>query len=67
MYISGYLPLAPHTNEIIRPGDVVAQTLTVLTNIKIVTESVGSNLGKVVQVTVSMDSTVRVVPISLFS
>ncbi|KAG6810205.1 hypothetical protein H0H92_012917 [Tricholoma furcatifolium] len=50
LYISGFLPLAPHTGELIGEGDVIQQTLAVLTNIKTIVEYTGSNLGKVVKV-----------------
>ncbi|KAF8074132.1 Endoribonuclease L-PSP/chorismate mutase-like protein [Lyophyllum atratum] len=51
LYVSGFLPLAPVTGEIVGKDDVVAQTLAVLTNVQTFIESVGSNLGKVVKVT----------------
>ncbi|RDB18991.1 2-iminobutanoate/2-iminopropanoate deaminase [Hypsizygus marmoreus] len=51
IYISGFLPLAPHTGALIGEGDVVAQTLAILNNINIIIEATGSHLGKVVKVT----------------
>lgn len=51
LYVSGFLPLAPHTGELVGEGDVVAQTHAVLDNIKTVIEFAGSDLGKVVKVT----------------
>ncbi|KAF8074179.1 Endoribonuclease L-PSP/chorismate mutase-like protein [Lyophyllum atratum] len=51
LYVSGFLPLAPHTGELVGKDDVVAQTHAVLDNIKTVIEFAGSDLGKVVKVT----------------
>jgi len=51
LYVSGFLPLAPHTGELIGKGDVAAQTHAVLDNIKTVIEYAGSDMGKVVKVT----------------
>ncbi|GLB38797.1 putative endoribonuclease L-PSP [Lyophyllum shimeji] len=54
LYVSGFLPLAPHTGELVSEGDVVAQTHAVLDNIKTIIEHAGSDLGKVVKVTLYM-------------
>ncbi|KAG6838429.1 hypothetical protein C0991_011702, partial [Blastosporella zonata] len=51
LYVSGYLPLAPYTGAIVGPGDVVAQTHAVLSNIQEVVEYAGTSLNKVVKVT----------------
>ncbi|KAG6863774.1 hypothetical protein C0991_003281, partial [Blastosporella zonata] len=51
LYVSGYLPLAPYTGVIVRPDDVVAQTLAILSNIQEVVENAGTSLNKVVKVT----------------
>ncbi|KAG6864965.1 hypothetical protein C0991_005914 [Blastosporella zonata] len=51
LYVSGYLPLAPYTGAIVGPGDVVAQTLAVLSNIQEVVQYAGTSLNKVVKVT----------------
>ncbi|KAF5378836.1 hypothetical protein D9615_006845 [Tricholomella constricta] len=50
LYVSGFLPLAPHTGEVV--GDTVEeQTQAALDNIKAVIEAAGTQLGKVVKVT----------------
>jgi len=41
-FLSGQIPIDPETNKLIE-GDVVAQTLRVLENIKIVLEACGSS------------------------
>ncbi|KAG6810493.1 hypothetical protein H0H92_011619 [Tricholoma furcatifolium] len=50
LYISGLLPLAPITGAVVGPGDVVAQTIATLNNVKAIVEYAGTNLGKVVKV-----------------
>jgi 2-iminobutanoate/2-iminopropanoate deaminase len=50
-FLSGQIPIDPGTNQLIE-GDVVAQTVRVLENIKIVLEACGSSLGQVVKTTV---------------
>ncbi|KAG5633953.1 hypothetical protein DXG03_006455, partial [Asterophora parasitica] len=49
IYVSGLLPLAPHTDKIVG-DDIDSQTLAVLDNCKAVIEAAGSHLGKVVKV-----------------
>lgn len=50
-FLSGQIPLDPDTNQLIQ-GDVVAQTVRVLENMKIVLEACGSSLAQVVKTTV---------------
>ncbi len=50
-FLSGQIPLDPETNALIQ-GDVVAQTVRVLENMKIVLEACGSSLAQVVKTTV---------------
>jgi 2-iminobutanoate/2-iminopropanoate deaminase len=50
-FLSGQIPLDPETNQLIE-GDVVAQTVRVLENLKIVLEACGSSLAQVVKTTV---------------
>jgi 2-iminobutanoate/2-iminopropanoate deaminase len=50
-FLSGQIPLDPATNTLIE-GDVVAQTVRVLENMKIVLEACGSSLAQVVKTTV---------------
>jgi 2-iminobutanoate/2-iminopropanoate deaminase len=50
-FLSGQIPLDPETNQLIQ-GDVVAQTVRVLENMKIVLEACGSSLEQVVKTTV---------------
>jgi len=50
-FLSGQIPLDPETNQLIQ-GDVVAQTVRVLENMKIVLEACGSSLAQVVKTTV---------------
>ncbi len=51
LYVSGQIPLDPSTGEIV--GESVAdQTTRVLDNLKAVVEAAGSDLGKVVKVTI---------------
>jgi 2-iminobutanoate/2-iminopropanoate deaminase len=50
-FLSGQIPIDPQTNQLIE-GDVVAQTVRVLENMKIVLEACGSSLGQVVKTTV---------------
>ncbi len=50
-YLSGQIPIDPETNQLIQ-GDVVAQTVRVLENLKIVLEACGSSLAQVVKTTV---------------
>jgi 2-iminobutanoate/2-iminopropanoate deaminase len=50
-FLSGQIPLDPATNQLIE-GDVVAQTVRVLENMKIVLEACGSSLAQVVKTTV---------------
>lgn len=50
-FLSGQIPIDPDTNQLIQ-GDVVAQTVRVLENLKIVLEACGSSLAQVVKTTV---------------
>ncbi len=50
-FLSGQIPIDPETNTLIE-GDVAAQTVRVLENMKIVLEACGSSLGQVVKTTV---------------
>lgn len=50
-FLSGQIPIDPETNQLIQ-GDVVAQTVRVLENMKIVLEACGSSLDQVVKTTV---------------
>jgi 2-iminobutanoate/2-iminopropanoate deaminase len=50
-FLSGQIPLDPATGKLIE-GDVAAQTVRVLENLKTVLEACGSSLGKVVKTTV---------------
>jgi 2-iminobutanoate/2-iminopropanoate deaminase len=50
-FVSGQIPIDPATNQLIE-GDVVAQTMRVLENLKIVLEACGSSLEQVVKTTV---------------
>lgn len=50
-FLSGQIPIDPETNQLIQ-GDVVAQTVRVLENLKIVLEACGSSLERVVKTTV---------------
>jgi 2-iminobutanoate/2-iminopropanoate deaminase len=50
-FLSGQIPMDPETNQLIQ-GDVVAQTVRVLENMKIVLEACGSSLAQVVKTTV---------------
>jgi 2-iminobutanoate/2-iminopropanoate deaminase len=50
-FLSGQIPIDPETNQLIQ-GDVVAQTVRVLENMKIVLEACGSSLAQVVKTTV---------------
>jgi 2-iminobutanoate/2-iminopropanoate deaminase len=50
-FLSGQIPIDPETNQLIQ-GDVVAQTVRVLENLKIVLEACGSSLEQVVKTTV---------------
>jgi 2-iminobutanoate/2-iminopropanoate deaminase len=50
-FLSGQIPIDPETNKLI-DGDVVAQTVRVLENMKIVLEACGSSMGQVVKTTV---------------
>ena len=50
-FLSGQIPIDPATNQLIE-GDVVAQTVRVLENMKIVLEACGSSLAQVVKTTV---------------
>ncbi|KAF5367883.1 hypothetical protein D9615_010488 [Tricholomella constricta] len=49
IYVSGFLPLAPHTGDIVGT-DIDSQTRAVLESCKTVIEAAGSHLGKVVKV-----------------
>ncbi|MFZ5352927.1 MAG: RidA family protein [Bacillota bacterium] len=51
IFTSGMLPLVPATMQIVE-GDVQAQTMQVLENLKILLESAGSSLEKVLKATV---------------
>jgi 2-iminobutanoate/2-iminopropanoate deaminase len=50
-FLSGQIPLDPATGQLIE-GDVAAQTVRVLENLKAVLEACGSSLEKVVKTTV---------------
>ena len=50
-FLSGQIPIDPATNQLIE-GDVVAQTVRVLENMKIVLEACGSSLAQVAKTTV---------------
>ena len=50
-FLSGQIPLDPATGQLIE-GDVAAQTVRVLENLKAVLEACGSSLGRVVKTTV---------------
>jgi 2-iminobutanoate/2-iminopropanoate deaminase len=50
-FLSGQIPLDPATGQLIE-GDVEAQTVRVLENLKAVLEACGSSLGRVVKTTV---------------
>jgi len=50
-FLSGQIPLDPSTGQLIE-GDVSAQTVRVLENLKAVLEACGSSLDKVVKTTV---------------
>lgn len=51
IFTSGQIPLVPETMEIV-PGDVKAQTVQVLENLKAVLEAANSSLEKIVKATV---------------
>ncbi|MBA4322549.1 MAG: enamine deaminase RidA [Odoribacter sp.] len=51
VFISGQLPIVPGTGEKLT-GPVGEQTLQVLKNIKAITEAAGSDISKIVKVTV---------------
>ena len=50
VFLSGQIPLDPATGQLIE-GDVAAQTVRVLDNLKAVLEACGSSLGRVVKTT----------------
>src|SRR5450755_4717065 len=50
-FLSGQIPLDPATGQLIE-GDIAAQTVRVLENLKAVLEACGSSLGRVVKTTV---------------
>lgn len=50
-YLSGQIPLDPHTNQIV-DGDISAQTERVLQNLKAVLEACGASLESVLKTTV---------------
>jgi 2-iminobutanoate/2-iminopropanoate deaminase len=50
-FLSGQIPLDPSTGQLI-DGDIAAQTVRVLENLKAVLEACGSSLGRVVKTTV---------------
>jgi 2-iminobutanoate/2-iminopropanoate deaminase len=50
-FLSGQIPLDPATGKLIE-GDIAAQTVRVLENLKAVLEACGSSLGRVVKTTV---------------
>jgi len=50
-FVSGQIPIDPETNQLIQ-GDVVAQTVRVIENLKLVLEACGSSLAQVVKTTV---------------
>lgn len=49
LFISGTLGIDPETNEVVAPGDIVAQTERTMENIKIVLESFNLGLEDVVK------------------
>jgi 2-iminobutanoate/2-iminopropanoate deaminase len=51
VFISGQLPIVPSTGEKLT-GSIEEQTLQVLKNINAITEASGSNISKIVKVTV---------------
>jgi 2-iminobutanoate/2-iminopropanoate deaminase len=51
VYISGQLPIVPATGERLT-GPIEEQTLQVLKNIRAITEAAGSDISKIVKVTV---------------
>lgn len=51
VYCSGQIPLDPATNQLIE-GDIAAQTVRVLDNLKAVLEAAGSSLDRVLKTTV---------------
>ena len=51
IYISGQLPVLPESGEKVQ-GSVEEQTLQVLKNIKAIVEAAGSDLSKIVKVTI---------------
>ncbi|HEX5432560.1 MAG TPA: RidA family protein, partial [Bryobacteraceae bacterium] len=50
-FLSGQIPIDPATGQLIA-GDIAAQTVRVLENLKAVLEACGSSLGQVVKTTV---------------
>jgi 2-iminobutanoate/2-iminopropanoate deaminase len=50
-FLSGQIPLDPETGQLME-GDIAAQTIRVLENLKAVLEACGSSLGEVVKTTV---------------
>lgn len=50
-FLSGQIPLDPATGELV-DGDIAAQTVRVLENLKAVLEACGSSLARVVKTTV---------------
>ena len=62
LYVSGQLPLDPHTNTLVRSG-VRAQTRRMLENVKAILEAAGATLAHCVRATLylrSMDDFVQV-------
>jgi 2-iminobutanoate/2-iminopropanoate deaminase len=53
-FLSGQIPLDPATGQLI-DGDVAAQTVRVLENLKAVLEASGSSMGRVVKTTVFLE------------
>lgn len=51
LYLSGQIPLDPATGQLVE-GDIAAQTVRVLENLKAVLEAAGSSLDQVLKTTV---------------
>lgn len=51
IFLSGQIPIDPETGEIVK-GDIAEQTRQVLNNIRNILRAVGSDLDKIVKVTV---------------
>ncbi|RDB26503.1 2-iminobutanoate/2-iminopropanoate deaminase [Hypsizygus marmoreus] len=57
IHVSGFLPVELHTSRIVGPDDVIVQTQVVLENLRTIIEFVGSDIEKVVKVTLSLRNT----------